>query len=81
MNRISRQVVIGAFVAAALALGASAGQGERARTGVTSSGALSIVALHDESAHLAQLLQTCRDRILGEAFDTLGELAARLKQI
>ena len=78
MSLISRQAVTGAFVGAALVLGANASP-----NGAPPDGALTIgaqLALPHQGA-LAEVLRTCRDRILDDALDAAGEIAARLKQM
>lgn len=84
MNSISRQAAIGALTAAALVLGANAGPD--IGPGPPSHRALNIGAQLTQSyreaeATLAEVFQTCRDKVLDDAFDAFGEIAARLKQL
>ncbi len=84
MSILSRHVVLGAFVAAALTLGASAGSGENPRAGAVSFGGLTGGA-REEMATLrkpiAAAFESCRGKLLDEALDAFGELTARLKQL
>ncbi|MGC9955148.1 MAG: hypothetical protein ABSD21_12855 [Rhizomicrobium sp.] len=84
MNFVSRQAAIGAFAAAALMLGANASPDTR--PGVPSHSASTVgaqltLSCQGAEAYLAEVLQTCRDKVLGDALDAFGEIAARLKQI
>ena len=84
MNFASRQAAIGVFIAAALMLGANASPG--IRPGAPSHSASTIGAQLKQSyrgarATLAEVLQTCRDKVLDDALDAFGEIAARLKQL
>ena len=78
MNFISRQAVIGAFVGAALVLGANASADSAPPHGALNIGAQ--LTLPHQGA-LAEVLQTYRDKLLGVARDAFGEFAARLKQL
>ena len=84
MNFISRQAVIGAFVGAALVLGANAsadtGSGTRSHGAPTSAVQLTL-SYRGAGATLADMLQTCRGKLLGVALDAFGEFTARLKQL
>jgi len=104
MNTICRQAAVGAFVAAALMLGANAAPGAAAGHDVPSYRTLAIGAqatlgervasavvrawgqglqraLPYHGAYLAETFETCRDKVLDDAFDAFGELAAQLKQL
>jgi hypothetical protein len=84
VNLISRQAVIGAFVGAALVLGANASADTRSGTwshGALTSAVQLTLSYRGAGATLAEVLQTCRDKVLDNALDALGEIAARLKQM
>ena len=84
MNFISRQTVIGAFVGAALVLGANAnadtGFGTRSHGALTGAVPLTL-SYRVAGANLADVLQICRGKALDVALDAFGEIAARLKQL
>ncbi len=84
MSFVSRQAAIGVFIAAALMLGASASP--EIRPGTSSHGASAIgmqltLSYQGARATLAEVLQTCRDKVLDRALDSFGEIAAHLKQM
>ena len=84
MNLVSRQAIIGAFTAAALMLGANASPD--IRPSAPSHSAFTIEAqltlsYQGAEAYLAKALETCRDKVLDDALDAVGEIAARLKQL
>jgi hypothetical protein len=82
MNLVSRQAAIGAFTAAALMLGASAGpitQPSAPSYTVLAIGALGSVAVLRE--RIAVVAGRVLDFVLDDALDAFGEIAARLKQI
>jgi len=84
VNFVSRQVAIGAFTAAALVLGANGSPGNRLGAPVQSAltiGAQLTLSCQGAAATLAEVLQTCRDKVLDDALDAFGEIAARLKQM
>ena len=84
MNFVSRQAAIGAFIAAALMVGANASldtpPGAPAHSALTI-GAQLTLSYQRAGATLAEALKTCRDKILDDALDAAGEIAARLKQM
>ena len=84
MSFFSRQAVIGAFVGAALVLGANAsadtGSGTRSHGALTSAVQLTL-SYRGAGATVAEVLQTCRGKLLDVALDAFGEFTARLKQL
>ena len=84
MNFVSRQAAIGAFIAAALMLGANASPDTRPGApsySASTIGAQLTLSYQGAAATLAEVLQTCRDKVLDDALDAFGEIAARLKQL
>jgi hypothetical protein len=87
MNKIYRQVAIGAFLVMALTL--SATTGGNAGTSVLTNGVVTAATLTElrtqilsqGQAYLTQAFQTCRDKVLDVVLDAFGDLAGRLKQI
>ena len=84
MNIVSRQIVIGVFIAAALMLGANASPSSRSDAPLQSALAMGTQLTLSNlgvGANLTGVLQSCRDKVLDVALDTVGEIAARLKQM
>jgi len=84
VNFISRQTVIGAFVGAALVLGANASADTESSTrshGALTSALQLTLSSRGAGATLAEMLQTCRGKLLDVALDAFGEFTARLKQL
>ena len=65
-----------------LAIGAQATLGERVASAVVRAWGQGLQrALPYHGAYLAETFETCRDKVLDDAFDAFGELAAQLKQL
>jgi hypothetical protein len=77
MSVVSGQAALGAFVATALMLGASAGPTGGAQPGAP------LVSVMNASQwnYLVDAVRSCRDQVLDDAFDAVGEVTARLKQV
>jgi hypothetical protein len=84
VNFISRQAAIGAVIAAVLVFAANANPDIG-----PSAPPYSALAMGSQQAQfyqgaattLAEMLQTCRDKVLDDALDAFGEIAAHLKQM
>ena len=84
MNFVNRQAAIGAFTAAALMLGANASPDTRPGApshSVLTMGAQLTLSYQGAAATLAEVLETCRDKVIDDALDAFGEIAAHLKQL
>jgi hypothetical protein len=79
MNAISYHAVFGAFIAAALALGANAGSDNRVSSAAPAHSVLN-VRTQALLADLSEAYRACRDEVLDDALDAVGEIAAHLKQ-
>ena len=77
MSVINRQAALGAFVASALMLGASAGPTGGAQPGAPSLSVMNAARWN----YLVDVARSCRDIVIDNALDAVGEVDARLKQV
>ena len=77
MSVISRQAALGAFVATALMLGAGAGPA----SGVLPTAPSLSVMNAARWNYLVDVARSCRDIVIDNALDAVGEVDARLKQV
>jgi hypothetical protein len=78
MNFVSREAAVGAFIAAALMVGANAGQITQPSA---PSHAVLTIGAQGSVAVLREHIAVVAGRVLDDALDDFGEIAARLKQM
>jgi hypothetical protein len=77
MSVVSGQAALGAFVATALMLGAGAGPA----SGVPPTAQSLSVMNAAQWNYLVDVARSCRDQVLDDALDAVGDATARLKQV